>query len=87
MATILKRDSDLGYNAVEELKAGPISMPKDTEWRHFVENDEHFIDPRMPVRQAENIIYPGRDHELAAEVRAGLLERKSKYLKSYTGGW
>lgn len=62
-------------------------MPKDTEWRYFVENDEHFIDPRVPVRRPENIRYPGRDHELAAEVRAGLLERKSKYLKSYTGGW
>ena len=39
------------------------------------------------MRNAQNISYPGRDNELAQEVRAGLLERKSKYLKSYTAGW
>jgi hypothetical protein len=62
-------------------------MPKDHEWDAFIENDEHFVDPRTPVREAQNIQYPGRDNELAQEVRAGLLERKSKYLKSYTAGW
>jgi hypothetical protein len=57
-------------------------MSKDTEWNAFVEKDEHFVDPNIPVRQAQRIQYPGRDDELAQEVRAGLLERKSKYLKS-----
>lgn len=86
-AGILKRDADEAYNAVESLRTGPIAMPKDQEWNSFIEKDEHFVDPRIPVRQAQNIYYPGRDHELATEVRAGLLERKSKYLKSYTPGW
>ena len=81
-AGILKREADAAYNAVEELRTGPIAMPKDHEWNAFVENDEHFVDPRTPVREAQNIQYPGRDNELAQEVRAGLLERKSKYLKS-----
>ena len=67
---------------MEELRTGPIDMPKDHEWNAFVENDEHFVDPHMPVREAQRIQYPGRDDELAQEVRAGLLERKSKYLKS-----
>jgi hypothetical protein len=62
-------------------------MPKDREWTNFIVNDEHFVDPRIPIREAQNIHYPGRDHELTTEVRAGLLERKSKYLKSYTAGW
>merc|ERR1711964_25167 len=57
------------------------------EWNTFVQKDEHFVDPNIPVRQAQNIHYPGRDNELAQEVRAGLLERKSKYLKSYTAVW
>lgn len=86
-AGILKREADEAYNMVESMRAGPISMPKDAEWNVFVENDEHFVDPRLPIRSAEHIYYPGRDHELASEVRAGLLERKSKYLKSYTPGW
>jgi hypothetical protein len=83
----LKREADAAYSTVEELRTGPIAMPKDHEWNTFIENDEHFVDPRMPVREAQNIRYPGRDSELAQEVRAGLLERKSKYLKSYTAGW
>lgn len=86
-AGILKREADSAYSAVDELRTGPIAMPKDHEWDSFVQNDEHFVDPDLPVRQAQNIHYPGRDSELAQEVRAGLLERKSKYLKSYTAGW
>ncbi|OBT83583.1 hypothetical protein VE02_06931 [Pseudogymnoascus sp. 03VT05] len=84
---ILKRDADEAYTAIQNLRTGPIAMPRDYEWNSFIELDEHFVDPRVPMRRVENIHYPGRDHELAQEVRAGLLERKSKYLKSYTAGW
>lgn len=87
LAGILKREAEGAYNAVEELRTGPIAMPKDHEWNYFVQKDDQFIDPRLPVRQPQNIHYPGRDSELAQEVRAGLMERKSKYLKSYTAGW
>lgn len=50
-------------------------------------NDPHFVDPNMPLRRVEDIEYPGKNHPAAAEVRAGMLERKSKYLKSYSPGW
>ena len=86
-AGILKREADEACQAVERLRAGPIAMPKDQEWSSFVERDEHFVDPRVPLRGVQDIEYPGRLHPLAAEVRAGMLERKSKYLKSYTPGW
>lgn len=86
-AGVLKSEADQIYNAVENLRTGPIAIPKDLEWNHFIEKDENFVDPKTPIRRAEAIHYPGRDHELAQEVRAGLLERKSKYLKSYTPGW
>ena len=62
-------------------------MAKDHEWDAFVENNEHFVDPRLPVRRFQNINYPGRDNPAASEVKAGMLERKSKYVKSYTPGW
>ena len=81
-AGILRREADAAYSVVDELRSGPIDMPKDTEWNAFVEKDEHFVDPNISVRHAQHIQYPGRDNELAQEVRAGLLERKSKYLKS-----
>jgi hypothetical protein len=87
LAGIMKREADDAYNVVEGLRAGPISMPKDQEWLQFVVNDPHFVDPDLPLRRVEDIEYPGKHHPAAAEVRAGMLERKSKYLKSYTPGW
>lgn len=86
-AGILKREAENAFHAIEELRDGPISMPKDQEWIHFVTHDSSFVDPNIPLRSAQYIHYPGRDHVAAQEIRAGLLERKSKYLKSYTAGW
>ncbi|KAL1303113.1 hypothetical protein AAFC00_006549 [Neodothiora populina] len=87
IAGILKREGDDAYNAVEQLRTGPIAMPKDMEWLKFVENDPRFVNPRLPLRSIEDITYPGKGSPQAAEIRAGMLERKSKYLKSYTPGW
>ncbi|KAL2752198.1 hypothetical protein ACRALDRAFT_2044999 [Sodiomyces alcalophilus JCM 7366] len=86
-AGILKRESEAAYNAIDELRIGPISMPKDREWTYFVQKDDQFVDPDVPVRSPEQIHYPGQDHTSCQEIRGGLLERKSKYLKSYTAGW
>jgi hypothetical protein len=86
-AGILKREADNAYGVIEELREGPISMPKDQEWIHFVTHDNQFVDPSVPLRSPDQIHYPGQDHISAQEIRAGLLERKSKYLKSYTAGW
>ena len=86
-AGILKREADEAYEAVEKLRTQPIAMAKDREWDAFVLDNENFVDPRMPVRSPDQITYPGKDAPAAAEVRSGMLERKSKYLKSYTPGW
>ena len=87
LAGILKREGDDAYHTVESLRTGPISIPKDAEWQSFVQSDPHFVDPGIPLRRIEDIEYPGKHHTAAAEVRSGMLERKSKYLKSYTAGW
>lgn len=87
LATILKRDADEMYNTVDKLRSGPITMPRDLEWSRFVKSDPHFVNPDIPLRKLEDIEYPGKHHPATTEVRAGMLERKSKYLKSYTPGW
>ncbi|KAJ6201441.1 hypothetical protein J3E72DRAFT_180176 [Bipolaris maydis] len=87
LASILKREADEQYNTVERLRNGPIAMPRDLEWSKFVRSDPHFVDPDLPLRKLEDIQYPGKYHPATTEVRAGMLERKSKYLKSYTPGW
>lgn len=83
----MKREADENYDTIERLRSGPITIPKDKEWTRFVESDQHFVSPDVPLRSVEEIEYPGKHHPAAAEVRAGMLERKSKYLKSYTPGW
>ncbi len=87
LAGILKREGDDAHNTVDQLRTGPISLPKDSEWLSFVEKDKHFVDPKVPIRRVQDIDYPGKHHPSAIEVRSGMLERKSKYLKSYTPGW
>ncbi|CCU74985.1 PH and RecN domain protein [Blumeria hordei DH14] len=86
-AGILKREADASYATVNELLNGPLTMPRDLEWNHFLSDNENFVDPTVPIRQSQYVQYPAKHHELAQEVRAGLLERKSKYLKSNTVGW
>ncbi|KAK8018288.1 PH domain-containing protein [Apiospora marii] len=86
-AGILKREADGSYNTIEDLRVGPIAMPKDHEWHMFIQKDAQFVNPDIAIRSPEHIHYPGRDHYASQEIRAGLLERKSKYLKSYTAGW
>ncbi|KAF2176418.1 hypothetical protein K469DRAFT_743020 [Zopfia rhizophila CBS 207.26] len=87
LASIFKRDADEMYATIDRLRQGPIGMPRDLEWNQFVTNDPHFVNPNLPLRRLEDIEYPGKHHPATAEVRAGMLERKSKYLKSYTPGW
>jgi len=87
LASILKREADEMYSTIDQLRNGPIGMPRDLEWNKFVTNDPHFVNPNLPLRRLEDIEYPGKDHPATTEVRAGMLERKSKYLKSYTPGW
>jgi hypothetical protein len=87
LAGILKRDADSAYDTVERLRSGPITMAKDHEWTTFVARDPHMVGPDVPLRKVEDIEYPGKNHPAAVEIRAGMLERKSKYLKSYQPGW
>ncbi|KAL2829015.1 hypothetical protein BDW59DRAFT_40968 [Aspergillus cavernicola] len=86
-ANILKREAEETLDTAEKLRVGPISMPHDHEWNSFVTKSDEMVDPRIPLRDVDSITYPGRDHLAAAEVRSGMLERKSKYLKSYAPGW
>lgn len=87
LANIMKREADNSYETIEKLREGPIGMPKDREWDNFVTTNDHMVDPQIPVRSLEQITYAGKDHPAALDVRSGMLERKSKYLKNYTPGW
>ena len=87
LAGILTREATQSSETAEKLKEGPLGLTKDYEWDTFVTNNKQMVDPRNPVRQYKNITYPGQEHPAAIEVKSGMLERKSKYLKNYTPGW
>lgn len=87
LAGILKRDADSSYETAEKLREGPVAMARDHEWDAFVTNNSNMVDPRQPLRKVHNITYEGKHHPAAIEVKSGMLERKSKYLKNYTPGW
>ncbi|KAL4808449.1 hypothetical protein BDV18DRAFT_135032 [Aspergillus unguis] len=86
-AGILRREANHTLDTADKLQAGPAGMDHDHEWNSFVANTEEMVDPRIRIRNVAHITYPGKDHPAAAEVRSGMLERKSKYLKSYAPGW
>lgn len=86
-AGILKREADQAFDTADRLREGPLAIARDHEWDVFVTKNDHMVDPKTPVRSVDHIVYPGKDHPSAAEVRSGMLERKSKYLKNYTPGW
>ncbi|KAJ9615365.1 phosphatidylinositol 4,5-bisphosphate-binding protein [Cladophialophora chaetospira] len=87
LAGVLRREADENYDTAEKLKEGPLALAKDFEWDQFTTNNSQMVDPRIPIRQVSHIVYPGKDHPAAIEVKSGMLERKSKYLKNYTPGW
>lgn len=87
MAGIFKKEADTSYDTVEQLRTGPIAMAKDREWTQFVSSDPQFVNPEWPLRKVADIDFPGKNHPATIEIRAGMLERKSKYLKSYSSGW
>ncbi|KAK9446887.1 uncharacterized protein V1518DRAFT_422883 [Limtongia smithiae] len=83
----LETEAQDTLDAAHKLTINFIELPSAKEWTEFVRRDANFIDPSVPVRKLENIVYPGRDDPATVPIRAGLLERRTKYLKSYTSAW
>jgi hypothetical protein len=60
-------------------------LPVDKEWDSFIADAKDLVDPKIPVRTFKDIDYPGA-HQVTL-IRQGRLERKSKYLKSYSSAF
>ncbi|ANB11711.1 Slm1p [Sugiyamaella lignohabitans] len=66
---------------------GYVAKSPTAEWDAFIARDDNFVDPNLKPRKVEDISYKYQDSYLAHEVRTGYLERRSKYLKSYSRAW
>lgn len=85
---------------VPNLTNGFLSKEPSLEWDAFVERNlprsstisntltsGTFIDLSFPTRKLSDLTIPHYDSLLNVPVREGLLERRLKFLKSYSGGW
>ena len=62
-----------------------IDLPADKEWDAFIANAKDMVDPSIPIRTLRDIDYPAAND--VTLIRSGRLERKSKYLKSYSSAF
>ncbi|CCX16547.1 Similar to Phosphatidylinositol 4,5-bisphosphate-binding protein SLM1; acc. no. P40485 [Pyronema omphalodes CBS 100304] len=90
--SILSRDGQELLDLSSRLTTTTLQLPPDYEWSHFITRSSAggtggLVDPSIPLRSLSSITYPGYQHPLLTEVRSGMLERKSKYLKSFTPAW
>ena len=60
-------------------------LPVDKEWEAFILDAKDMVDPNRPIRTMKDIDYPGANQ--VTLIRSGRLERKSKYLKSYSSAF
>lgn len=63
------------------------SVQPTTEWIAFAARSDHLLDPDTPLRNPEAISYPGKDDPSVIPVHQGILERKSRFTKSYKEGF
>ncbi|WRT65919.1 uncharacterized protein IL334_002870 [Kwoniella shivajii] len=61
-------------------------MP-DREWVSFAARSDHLLDPETPLRNPEQIDYPGKNDPAVTPVHTGLLERKKRFTKTYKEGF
>lgn len=62
-----------------------VELPVDKEWNAFINDTKDMVGPSIPVRTFRDIDYPGANQ--VTLIRSGRLERKSKYLKSYSSAF
>ncbi|OLL21854.1 Phosphatidylinositol 4,5-bisphosphate-binding protein SLM2 [Neolecta irregularis DAH-3] len=62
-------------------------LTTDIEWENFLNNSESdLIHPDVKIRSVEDLDYIGKDSLGIRSLRSGALERKTKYLRSWSNG-
>ncbi|AOA60582.1 Phosphoinositide PI4,5P(2) binding protein [Komagataella phaffii CBS 7435] len=72
---------------ITKLDNGFLTKEPSFEWDSYISREPNFIDPNLPMRHYRDLVYPHNNSPLSFEIRSGYLERRSKFLKSYSKGW
>ncbi|ODQ56462.1 hypothetical protein SAICODRAFT_51534, partial [Saitoella complicata NRRL Y-17804] len=82
--TLLRQDADTVNHFASLMGPLGAELPLDKEWNAFMKAEDAIIEPTVPLRRASEISFYGHNHPTAQPICSGILERKSKYLRSYT---
>ncbi|CAR27610.1 hypothetical protein ZYGR_0N00920 [Zygosaccharomyces rouxii] len=87
-ARLIGEESQLVFDILlSRLDGGFLSRNPEFEWSNFIKRDPNFIAPNLPMRKLKEISYKYQYDPLSYEIRSGVLERRSKFLKSYSKGY
>ncbi|SCV00966.1 LAME_0G13146g1_1 [Lachancea meyersii CBS 8951] len=87
-ARLMGQNAQLVFDVlISKLDVGFFNKEAVFEWDNFISKDPNFIQPNLPVRHMRDIVYRYQDDPLTYEVKSGFLERRSKFLKSYSKGF
>lgn len=87
-ARLLGEEAQLVFDCLlSKMEAGFFNKDPQFEWENFILRDPNFIVPNLPMRKMKEIVYKGQNDPLTFEIRSGVLERRSKFLKSYSRGY
>ena len=87
-ARLLGQQSQLIFDIlISKLDMGFFNMNPQYEWDTFISRDPNFLQPNVPMRNLKEITYKYQHDPFTYEIRSGYLERRSKFLKSYSKGF
>lgn len=87
-ARLLGQESQLVFDIlISKLDIGFFNKDPQFEWDNFISRDPNFIPPNLPIRKFKEIVYKYQYDPMTYEIKSGYLERRSKFLKSYSKGF
>ena len=87
-ARLLGQESQLVFDIlISKLDVGFFNKDPQFEWENFIARDDNFIPPHLPMRKLKDIVYKYQYDPMTYEIHSGYLERRSKFLKSYSRGF
>lgn len=87
-ARLLGQESQLVFDIlISKLDVGFFNKDPQFEWENFIARDDNFISPNLPMRKLKEIVYKYQNDPMTYEIHSGYLERRSKFLKSYSKGF
>ena len=88
-AKLLGKEAQLTFDAlISKLDTGFFNKELNFEWDNFIsKNSSTFVLPNIPMRKMSDIVYKHQNNPINLQIRSGYLERRSKFLKTYSQGF